>query len=483
MSNNPNISINSFSAVIATSINLMRILNKQRLELLGYEEIAKSEDGHLSKIPNTIEIKTMADIATYQPDMQILNWEENPMRHMGVKKFVLFGGSKSNQEVAARIKTAISYVENKMTEVRKASTYFAWGAPGIGKSSVIASTLEQFGEWDADLGKYVGSDVEMIDLRLSQLAPTDLRGLPATYTTNTGKRKATFAPTDSLPDQDSKNVGVLLLDEFNMATPAMQGLAQQLILDGKVGDYVLPVGWLIMGAGNRKTDQAAVNQMPAPVSNRFSHFDVSMREEEVISYAINHQWPEEITSFLKANPDMIHKFDQSAQAWPSPRSWAVAASQYHLFSRPSVAQAVGVGADAKFQVFLTARAEMPNITDICSKGALSSEKMPEESKVAANQSTLIALAQRWVIGETDEEKAKMMSNSIAWLSKQRSNKNVSEEKIKMVFKMLVSLAMNRRLTHILAKAKLGHADGTGLMKLILDDQAQLKKAIDLATKK
>ena len=40
-----------------------------------------------------------------------------------------------------------------------------WGAPGIGKSSIVAQTAEEH-------------KMEMIDLRLSQLAPTDLRGLP-----------------------------------------------------------------------------------------------------------------------------------------------------------------------------------------------------------------------------------------------------------------------------------------------------------------
>jgi len=40
-----------------------------------------------------------------------------------------------------------------------------WGPPGIGKSSIVAQTAAAHG-------------LECIDLRLSQLAPTDLRGLP-----------------------------------------------------------------------------------------------------------------------------------------------------------------------------------------------------------------------------------------------------------------------------------------------------------------
>ena len=39
-----------------------------------------------------------------------------------------------------------------------------WGAPGIGKSSVVQSIANK-------------NKLELIDLRISQLAPTDLRGI------------------------------------------------------------------------------------------------------------------------------------------------------------------------------------------------------------------------------------------------------------------------------------------------------------------
>ena len=42
---------------------------------------------------------------------------------------------------------------------------FLWGPPGIGKSEVVA-------DFTAELGGY------MIDLRLGQMEPTDIRGIP-----------------------------------------------------------------------------------------------------------------------------------------------------------------------------------------------------------------------------------------------------------------------------------------------------------------
>ena len=40
-----------------------------------------------------------------------------------------------------------------------------WGAPGIGKSTIVATIAKE-------------EEIQVVDLRLSQLAPSDLRGLP-----------------------------------------------------------------------------------------------------------------------------------------------------------------------------------------------------------------------------------------------------------------------------------------------------------------
>jgi MoxR-like ATPase len=55
----------------------------------------------------------------------------------------------------------------------------------------------------------------------------------------------------------------------------MQGIAQQLILDRQVGSYRVPDGWFIWAAGNRKSDRAAVFEMPSALANRFIHLDIA----------------------------------------------------------------------------------------------------------------------------------------------------------------------------------------------------------------
>lgn len=113
---------------------------------------------------------------------------------------------------------------------------FLWGAPGLGKSSIIAQICQ---EWDW----------ELIDLRLSLLSPVDLRGLP--YLDHE-KKCAVWLKPEFLPNGGHKKQGILFLDELNTAPTSVQIAAYQLVLDRRIGNYVFPEDWRIVAAGNRE---------------------------------------------------------------------------------------------------------------------------------------------------------------------------------------------------------------------------------------
>jgi MoxR-like ATPase len=133
---------------------------------------------------------------------------------------------------------------------------------------------------------------------LSQLAPTDLRGLPVA---EDGQSK--WFPPEFLP-KDGR--GILFLDEINMAPPAMQGVAQQLILDRRVGSYRVPDGWFIWAAGNRKEDRAAVFDMPAPLANRFIHLEMEQDFGSFKQHALRQGMHEHLLAFLAYRPKLLH---------------------------------------------------------------------------------------------------------------------------------------------------------------------------------
>ena len=275
---------------------------------------------------------------------------------------------------------------NKIIERKIRSSIMIWGAPGIGKSSVISQIADS-------------NNFGLIDLRISQLAPTDLRGIPVP-----SGNKAHWFPPEFLPTEGK---GILFLDEINMAPPAVQGIAQQLILDRKVGSYRVPDGWYIWSAGNRKEDHAAVFDMPAPLANRFIHLEVKTDLKEFKSYALENKIDDKIISFLNFRPKLLHKIDKNSPSWPSPRSWSIANDL--LKADIDVDPAIGNAAAAEFRSFCKIYKTLPNIEPIL-KGK-SSPKFPED--LSAKYALCCALSVR-------AKNLKEVENAFAYLSKKAS---------------------------------------------------------------
>ena len=103
-----------------------------------------------------------------------------------------------------------------------------WGAPGIGKSQIVQQTAAAQG-------------LVCHDVRAVLLDPVDLRGLPHVN----GDGRAHWAIPEFLPQQGS---GVLFLDELNRAPTLVQNACFQLVLDRRLGEYVLPDGWRVVAA-------------------------------------------------------------------------------------------------------------------------------------------------------------------------------------------------------------------------------------------
>ncbi len=221
-----------------------------------------------------------------------------------------------------------------------------WGAPGIGKSSIVQQVAK-------------AHSLDFVDVRLSQLAPTDLRGLPVAE-----DGTAKWFPPEFLPTNGS---GIFFLDELNMAAPTMQGIAQQLILDRAVGSYTLPNGWFVWAAGNRREDRASVFEMPAPLANRFLHLEMNADLESFKRYALDKNLNERIIAFLAFRPNLLHAPDNARPAWASPRSWEMASKL--ISAGLPIAPAVGEATEAEFRAFERIYSSLPEIDAILSGAA------------------------------------------------------------------------------------------------------------------
>jgi hypothetical protein len=181
---------------------------------------------------------------------------------------------------------------------------FLWGAPGIGKSSIVKQIAKDM-------------DVAFIDLRLALMDPTDLKGIPF-Y--DKESHTALWAPPAFLP---STGEGILFLDELNSAAPSVQSSAYQLILDRKVGEYELPDGWAIVAAGNREGDRGVTYRMPAPLANRFVHFELEVDVNDWRDWAYKSALDERIIAYISYKNEHLFTFDAKSdvKSFATPRSW------------------------------------------------------------------------------------------------------------------------------------------------------------------
>lgn len=183
---------------------------------------------------------------------------------------------------------------------------FIWGPPGIGKSSVV----EQFSH---DLG------LECVTLLGSQLASEDLIGIP--QITKEGENLVSRFVPPSLIVRDKEYC--LFIDELNIASSEVQKAFYSLILDQRVGEYTLPKGSIVIGAGNRATDSALVKQMPSALINRMIHVHLTVNHRIWLEWAQNENAHPSIIRYIQMRPKQLSVDMAPTQEEPfsTPRSW------------------------------------------------------------------------------------------------------------------------------------------------------------------
>jgi MoxR-like ATPase len=179
----------------------------------------------------------------------------------------------STAAVDTRTVTPAQALQRVKTAFRTKRPIFLWGPPGIGKSDIVAQISDQL-------------EGAMIDIRMSLMEPTDLRGIPF-YNKDTGLME--WAPPVDLPTEEFASqypIVVLFLDEMNAAPPSVQAAGYQLILNRRVGTYKLPDNVVIIAAGNRESDKGTTYRMPTPLANRFIHLEMKVDFDSWFDWAV-----------------------------------------------------------------------------------------------------------------------------------------------------------------------------------------------------
>lgn len=190
---------------------------------------------------------------------------------------------------------------------------FIWGSPGIGKSAIVEKFAEEVG-------------LPCVSLLGSQLAPEDIIGIPQ-IRGNTSE----FLPPKMIARTEPY---VLFLDELNACSQEVQKAFYSLIHERRIGEYHLPKGSVVIGAGNRTQDGAIVKTMSSALINRMFHVQLVPDAKAWLNWAYENNLHHWVLDYITQRPD--HLFTEppkTEEPYSTPRSWHMlsdALYQYHV---------------------------------------------------------------------------------------------------------------------------------------------------------
>lgn len=191
------------------------------------------------------------------------------------------------------------------------------GPPGIGKSDLVFQIGD---EWN----------LEVLDIRLSQMLPEDLTGLPSL---DEDKDKAHYNPFDTFPMEGDplpkgKHGWLIFLDELSSATEEVMAAIYSLLLGHRVGGKKVHSKALIVAAGNRSTDSAIARPLPDTLITRMSPVEMKVSSKDWLKWANSPETDshDSVVSFIQKYPDMLigtidpAKRDE-LEPYQTPRGW------------------------------------------------------------------------------------------------------------------------------------------------------------------
>jgi hypothetical protein len=227
------------------------------------------------------------------------------------------------------------------------------GPPGVGKS---------------DIFKQIAADLKIgyKDIRLTQMDPVDLRGLPVTKGTKTSWLPPSFLPQ---VERDGK-AGLIVFEELPDANDSMQKAAYSGILDRFIGEYTFPKLWIPQATGNRIMDRTGSRRMGTALRSRFAQFEVEADLDSWLAWAATNGQHPLVMAFLRHRPVYLHKMPENDEnAFPNPRGWErvskviQSSKDEPAIRKERVAAIVGEPAALEVEAFVQVVARLPNLDE------------------------------------------------------------------------------------------------------------------------
>jgi MoxR-like ATPase len=205
-----------------------------------------------------------------------------------------------------------------LLEVAPVMPVFIWGPPGIGKSALVRGFADAVG-------------LPCVSLLGSQLAPEDIIGVPQIVA-----GKSRFCPPTLIARDEPY---CLFLDELNACSHEVQKAFYSLVLDRRVGDFVLPAGSVVIGAGNRSQDQAITRPLSSALVNRLLHVQLRTSSRDWLAWARASGIEPLVIDYIETRSDHLwSKPPKHEEPFSTPRSW-------HMLSQALAVHGGEIGLD------------------------------------------------------------------------------------------------------------------------------------------
>ena len=244
---------------------------------------------------------------------------------------------------------------------------FTWGPPGGGKTTIHRKVSKGLG-------------YRFHTTCLSQVDVVDIRGMLSIV-----DGRSRYALPDWLP-MERDPATVIHFDEFPQAPVLVMNGAAELVCERTLGgeqNYRLPPQAAITAAGNRRSDRAAVNEVPSHLKNRFVHLTLEEDVDDTIAFLLNPEAHLDIKAptleateaphpmvlaFLRFRPDLLTTFDpvkDPSPAFATRRSWGFVSrllpfvEENPTLMLPMMQGCVGDGPGVEFVAFLGLLKSLP----------------------------------------------------------------------------------------------------------------------------
>ncbi|KPU45938.1 hypothetical protein OXPF_04060 [Oxobacter pfennigii] len=186
---------------------------------------------------------------------------------------------------------------------------FGLGRGGIGKTESIIDLAIKMG-------------IGHIDIRLLMYNEGDLKGIPYP---NENHTFTIWLQNNILPriERDGER-GFLVLDEITSVPKSIRTAAYQLLNERKLGEYILPKGWMVICLGNGEDDGGDYQGMEGNFLNRCSVLNVVQTVESWKTWAMRSDINYLVTGYVSWRESDLHTYDPNSESellFASPRSW------------------------------------------------------------------------------------------------------------------------------------------------------------------